>query len=55
MFIINVQKVSDITDLSTPSAYKLVSELERLKIIKEITGAKRGKQYLFEDYIRLFN
>ncbi len=53
--IINVQKVSDITDLSTPSAYKLVSELERLKIIKEITGAKRGKQYLFEDYIRLFN
>ena len=53
--IINVQKVSDITDLSTPSAYKLVSELERLKIIKEITGAKRGKQYLFEDYIKLFN
>ncbi|MAX82324.1 MAG: cell filamentation protein Fic [Crocinitomicaceae bacterium] len=52
--LINVQKVAKITELSTPSAYKLVSELEELQIIKEITGAKRGKQYWFEDYIQLF-
>jgi Fic family protein len=50
----NVQKVADITDLSLPSAYKLVSELEQLGILKEITGAKRGKQYWFDEYINLF-
>ncbi|MBA4744873.1 MAG: Fic family protein [Muricauda sp.] len=52
--LINVQKVADLTDLSLPSAYKLVHELEQLGILKEITGAKRGKQYWFEEYINLF-
>lgn len=52
--LINVQKVADITDLSLPSAYKLVNELEQLGILKEITGAKRGKQYWFYEYINLF-
>ena len=52
--LINVQKVADITDLSLPSAYKLVNELEQLGILKEITGAKRGKQYWFDEYINLF-
>jgi len=50
----NAQKVSDLTGLSLPSAYKLVDELENLGIIKEITGAKRGKQYGFDTYIELF-
>lgn len=52
--LINVQKVVDITGQTPPSAYKLVAELERLEILKEITGAKRGKQYWFDDYIKLF-
>lgn len=52
--LINVQKVVDITELSLPSAYKLVNKLEQLGILKEITGAKRGKQYWFDDYIKLF-
>lgn len=52
--LINVQKVSDLTGLSLPSAYKLVNELENLGVLKEITGAKRGKQYWFQEYIELF-
>ena len=52
--LINVQKVSDLTGLSLPSAYKLVKELENLGVLKEITGAKRGKQYRFQEYIELF-
>lgn len=52
--LINVQNVSDLTGLSLPSAYKLVEELENLGILKEITGAKRGKQYCFDEYIELF-
>ena len=52
--IINVQKVKDLTQLSLPSAYKLIGELEEFEIINEFTGAKRGKQYLFRKYINLF-
>ncbi|MFT7344646.1 MAG: Fic family protein [Lentimonas sp.] len=52
--MINTQKAKDITGLSMPSAYKLIDQLESLKIIREITGAKRGKIYVFEDYLSLF-
>lgn len=52
--MISPQKAKDITGLSMPSVYKLIDELESLKIIKEITGAKRSKFYVFEDYLNLF-
>jgi Fic family protein len=53
--IIDAAKVKKITNLSSPSVYKLIDELENLDILKEITGAKRGKMYLFRDYTKLFN
>lgn len=53
--IIDAIKVKKLTNLSSPSVYKLIDELESLEIIKEITGAKRGKIYMFRDYTKLFN
>ena len=53
--IIDASKVKEITNLSSPSVYKLIDELESLDILKEITGAKRGKMYLFKEYTKLFN
>ncbi|QYS89749.1 Fic family protein [Flavobacterium davisii] len=52
--MIEAQKAREITGLSSPSVYKLLEELENLQIIKEITGSKRGKLYLFKDYTQLF-
>lgn len=52
--IIDAQKVKELTNLSSPSVYKLIDELESLEIITEITGAKRGKIYLFREYTKLF-
>lgn len=52
--IIDVQKVKALTGISAPSAYKLIDDLEKMAIIRDITGAKRGKLYLFSDYIKLF-
>jgi Fic family protein len=52
---IDAQKAKELTKLSSPSAYKLIDELEGLGIIEEVTGAKRGKQYLFREYIDLFS
>jgi len=40
--------------VSSASAYKLISDLQQLEILKEITGGKRGKIYAFDGYIKLF-
>lgn len=52
--LIQVQQVAELTGLSMPSAYKLVESLERLGILHEITGGKRGRQYRFEAYLKIF-
>lgn len=52
--IVNAEKVAGIAEISLPSAYLLIRELERLEIIKEITGGQRKKVYLFEDYLEIF-
>ncbi|ELR70226.1 hypothetical protein C900_03911 [Fulvivirga imtechensis AK7] len=53
--IIDAQKAKEVTGLSAPSVYKLLVELEKLKIIHEVTGSKRGKIYFFRDYVNIFN
>lgn len=52
--LINAEKVRKVTGITLPSAYKLVSELERIEILKEVTGAQRGRMYAFEAYLHLF-
>ncbi|HKJ44175.1 MAG TPA: Fic family protein [Sunxiuqinia sp.] len=52
--LVNTEKVSQIAEITMPSAYKLISELERIGILKEVTGAQRGRMYSFENYLKLF-
>jgi Fic family protein len=52
--LIGARKVADITGLSSPSTYKLIKDLENLGILKEITGGKRKKMYVFDEYLKLF-
>jgi len=52
--VIDAARVGIIAKLSPASAYKLVADLERLGILKEITGGKRGRTYTFESYVKLF-
>ena len=52
--LIDAHKVAKITGQTAPSAYKLIAELERIELIKEVTGGKRGKLYTFEKYLGLF-
>lgn len=52
--IINAEKVNEIAKISMPSAYKLIVELEKLDILKEITGNQRGRVYVFDNYLKLF-
>ena len=52
--IIDADQVQKVTGLSFPSSYKLITELERVGLLKEITGGQRGRKYLFQDYYKLF-
>jgi len=52
--VTDVHQVKTITGLSAPTAYKLIEELEKLNILEEITGAKRGRLYMFTKYVHLF-
>ena len=53
--IVNAVKIVEITNVSQATAYKILDELVNLEILKEITGGKRGKIYVFDNYIKLFN
>ena len=53
--VIDAQQIMQLTEISAPSAYKLINELEKLNIIEEITGGKRGRMFIFRDYLNLFN
>lgn len=52
--MIEPAKVAEVVSVSIASAYKLVDDFEKMKILTEITGGKRGRFYLFKKYINLF-
>jgi Fic family protein len=52
--IVDAQRIAVITGKTLRSAYGMLSTLEKLEILKEITGGQRGKLYLFSDYVELF-
>src|SRR6056297_2406 len=52
--MITAGKVSEIASISMPSSYKLISDLEKLKILQEKTGGQRSRVYAFDNYIKLF-
>lgn len=52
--MIDAAKVGEVADISPASAYKLIADLEQFGILKEITGGKRGKMYVYYDYLQLY-
>jgi Fic family protein len=52
--LVDAAKVGKVAEISPASAYKLIADLEQFGILKEITGGKRGKNYLFDSYLQLF-
>lgn len=52
--LINANIVAEVVGLTLASVYKLIKDLEKLEILNEITGGRRGKLYIFEKYLRLF-
>lgn len=51
---VDAQKVAAAAQVSQPTAYKLVERFVSAGLLREITGAKRGKLFVFEPYVKLF-
>lgn len=52
--IVNINDVVNYFKITKKSAISLVSDFEKLKILKELTGYKRNRQFAFNDYLNLF-
>ena len=52
--LINAEKIVEVAGISYHAAYKLIEDMEKLEILKEITGGHRSREYTFERYIDLF-
>lgn len=53
--IIDVNIIMQITSVSQRTAYNIIEDLEKINILEEVTGGKRGKVYVFKKYLSLFN
>ena len=53
--IITSNKLVEEMNIAASTANRLLSEFEKLEIIKEYTGFKRNRKYIFKDYFELFN
>ena len=48
-----VNRISELLDLSFPNANNIVSRMEEMGILREITGQKRNRIYEYSEYIGL--
>lgn len=53
--ITNVHRVREATGLSQPAANALTNEMERIGVLKEITGKKTYRVFAFDRYLELFD
>ncbi|MGV3601808.1 MAG: Fic family protein [Dyadobacter fermentans] len=52
--VIDASRIEAITGKSKATNYKLLADLEKLEILKEISGGQRNKLYAFEEYLDLY-
>ena len=52
--VINGAQAAELLDLTPRAANALIQELVALGILKEMTGYKRNRIFMFQDYLALF-
>ena len=53
--IIDSKKVSELLHISPSTANRLIKDFIALKILSELTGYKRNRKYIFNEYFKIFN
>lgn len=51
---VNAQMVGKAAGVSQPTAYKLIDRFVDVGLLREMTGAKRGRLFLFDPYLKLY-
>ena len=52
--IIDATEVAKVLDVNISTAHRLIQDFEKLNILKEQTGYKRNRVFVFENYLNLF-
>ncbi len=52
--VITITEAIKVLKLSPPPVYRLISELENIGVLKEITGNVRNREFVFTEYLKLF-
>ncbi len=52
--ILHGKEIAQILDVHPSTANRLIADFEELQILRELTGYKRNRMYIFNDYARLF-
>lgn len=52
--IVDTTEVAELLNVNITTAHRLIQDFERLEILKEQTGFKRNRIFIFEEYINLF-
>lgn len=52
--IVGIKAVVDLIQAQTNTAAALIDDFVKLGILRELTGQKRNRMFIFEDYVRLF-
>jgi Fic family protein len=53
--VVNIKQVTEKLNIANPSANTLVRQFQKAGILREITGFKRNRLFVFDEYIKLFN
>lgn len=52
--VVTVRVVEHVLKISQPAANALIASMVQAKILKETTGYKRNRRFMYENYLRLF-
>jgi Fic family protein len=52
--IVDAPEVAKVLEVNISTAHRLIQEFENLKILREQTGFKRNRIFIFEEYLSLF-
>ena len=53
--ITDSKQVSELLEISPSTANRLINDLIKLKILTELTGYKRNRKFMFEEYFNIFH
>jgi len=52
--VTNIKMVTDLIKAQTNTAAALIDDFVKLGILRELTGQRRNRLFIFQDYVRLF-